>query len=112
MERYHIPIQNVIRHYDVTGKVCPAPFVEDARAWLRFKQRLEEGPMTEEKVQAIAAEVVTKKAAAERNAPASSWAAESWAKAKEQGIFDGTAPQASLTREQAACVLDRLGLFD
>ncbi|WP_161843730.1 peptidoglycan recognition family protein [Pseudoflavonifractor sp. 524-17] len=112
MERYHIPIQNVLRHYDVTGKVCPAPFVEDARAWLRFKQRLEAGPMTEETVKAIVDEETAKRAATERKAPASAWAAESWAKAKEKGVFDGTAPQAPLTREQAACVLDRLGLLN
>lgn len=23
MKKYHIPIENVLRHYDVTGKVCP-----------------------------------------------------------------------------------------
>lgn len=27
MKRYNIPISNVIRHNDVTGKFCPAPFV-------------------------------------------------------------------------------------
>ena len=27
MEEYDIPIENVIRHYDVTAKWCPRPFV-------------------------------------------------------------------------------------
>ena len=27
---------NVIRHYDVTGKVCPKQFVEDENAWTQF----------------------------------------------------------------------------
>lgn len=27
MQRFEIPIENVIRHYDVTGKICPTPFV-------------------------------------------------------------------------------------
>ena len=42
MEKYDIPVENVIRHYDVTGKICPRPFVEDEKLWLDFKARLEE----------------------------------------------------------------------
>lgn len=49
MKKYNIPISNVIRHYDVTGKVCPAPFVNDVSQWNEFlsslspKQNLESG---------------------------------------------------------------------
>ena len=43
MEKYDIPVENVIRHYDVTGKICPAPFVNNEVAWANFKNRLEEG---------------------------------------------------------------------
>ena len=32
MEKYDIKVENVIRHYDVTGKICPKPFVEDENA--------------------------------------------------------------------------------
>ena len=39
MAKYNIPIENVIRHYDVTGKVCPEPFVRDSKAWQDFKER-------------------------------------------------------------------------
>ena len=42
MARYGIPIDRVVRHYDVTGKNCPAPFVEDPAAWAAFKARLTE----------------------------------------------------------------------
>ena len=28
---------NVIRHYDVTGKICPKYFVEHEDAWEQFK---------------------------------------------------------------------------
>lgn len=38
--RYDIPRNRVLRHYDVTGKICPAPFVHDANAWEDFKDRL------------------------------------------------------------------------
>ena len=36
MERYGIPASNVIRHYDVTGKLCPLYFVEHEEAWTQF----------------------------------------------------------------------------
>ena len=42
MEKYDIPSENVIRHYDVTGKICPRPFVENLEDWKQFKDRLEE----------------------------------------------------------------------
>jgi N-acetylmuramoyl-L-alanine amidase CwlA len=47
MKKYNIPIDRVIRHYDVTGKICPAPYV-DEREWKKFKDRVqEETEMTE-----------------------------------------------------------------
>ena len=56
MEKYGIPPENVVRHYDVTHKNCPAPFVESAAAWAAFKQGLqqkEEHDMTEAEVKKI-----------------------------------------------------------
>lgn len=47
MAKYGIDIDHVVRHYDVTGKVCPEPFVRDASAWAEFKARLT-APETEE----------------------------------------------------------------
>ena len=40
MKKYNIPIENVVRHYDVTRKVCPAPFVSNSIAWNNFKNSL------------------------------------------------------------------------
>lgn len=37
MAKYNIPSANVIRHYDVTGKLCPAPMVNNASLWNNFK---------------------------------------------------------------------------
>ncbi len=45
MKKYNIPIERVIRHYDVTHKICPNPFVVNAAAqaqWDAFKKRLVE----------------------------------------------------------------------
>lgn len=40
MKKYNIPSENVIRHYDVTRKNCPAPFVSDVNRWNNFKSKL------------------------------------------------------------------------
>lgn len=40
MKKYNIPIENVIRHYDVTGKKCPAPWVDEPIYWQTFKKNL------------------------------------------------------------------------
>lgn len=50
--------------------------------------------------------------AKQREKPVSGWAKEAWEKAVSTGVFDGTAPHATMTREQAAVVLDRLGLLE
>lgn len=47
MAKYNIPIENVIRHYDVTGKICPAPMVNDEALWKDFKAMLTEKPKIE-----------------------------------------------------------------
>jgi len=40
MEKYNVVIENVVRHYDVTRKICPVPFVEEEVLWDNFKRRL------------------------------------------------------------------------
>lgn len=42
MARYGIPAENVIRHYDVTGKECPAPYL-DPDKWRALHDRITEG---------------------------------------------------------------------
>ena len=44
MKQYDIPIERVCRHFDVTGKHCPAYFMDYAK-WAAFKSRLEDEPM-------------------------------------------------------------------
>lgn len=39
MEKYNIPVSNVYRHFDVTGKHCPAYMMDNA-VWEAFKARL------------------------------------------------------------------------
>lgn len=40
MKKYNIPAANVVRHWDVTGKMCPEPYVRDTDAWNTFKASL------------------------------------------------------------------------
>lgn len=42
MARYGIPADHVIRHYDVTGKLCPAPYVDSAK-WEALHSRITAG---------------------------------------------------------------------
>jgi N-acetylmuramoyl-L-alanine amidase len=40
VKKYGIKKENVIRHYDVTGKNCPAYFVKDEEAWKKFRDEI------------------------------------------------------------------------
>lgn len=91
MAEYGISADHVIRHYDVTGKMCPAPMVSDPARWAKFKQSLEVKPV------------------ASTNTPAS-WATAAWDKATKAGVVDGTRPTEPVTRQELAVILDRLGL--
>ena len=47
MKKHNIPIENVIRHYDVTGKICPAPMVNNEKLWKEFLSMLTKKPKLE-----------------------------------------------------------------
>lgn len=64
MKKYNIPASNVIRHYDVSGKQCPAPYVlnNTKHTWTAFINKLSTKPTTAKKtVTEIAAEVIAGK---------------------------------------------------
>lgn len=39
MKTYNIPLDNVVRHFDVTGKLCPAQYINE-ESWKGFKELL------------------------------------------------------------------------
>lgn len=45
MDKYNVPASNVIRHYDVTGKICPNPYVYNttAHTWDEFRKKISGG---------------------------------------------------------------------
>ena len=42
MKKYGVPADHVIRHYDVTGKICPNPYVYNCtqHVWEQFKKQI------------------------------------------------------------------------
>lgn len=89
MDKYGVPVENVLRHYDVTGKRCPAPWVDSPGEWEKFKSMLEVDDLTEEQVRKIAREEWAAQEAKRANEPADGWAQKYIAAAIRAGILDG-----------------------
>ncbi len=96
IRRYHIPPENVLRHYDVTGKLCPLPWVRDPAGWWAFKKKLEDDSMTYDDFKEYMARYRAELSSAAASMP------ELLADAKAQGLTDGSRPRDFVTREEAA----------
>lgn len=111
MAKYNIDIDHVVRHYDVTGKNCPAPFVYSEEQWKQFKQMLiskeEEETMSYEQWLAYQKRYEQEKA----NQKVSDYAKSAMEKAVKHGISDGSNPKSHCTREQVVVMLDRAGIL-
>lgn len=108
MKKYRIPAGNVIRHYDVTGKECPAPFVKNQRAWEAFKEELED-EMTQEQFNTMMDQWLEEQA---KKVPAA-WSAQDRSWAESNGIIQGDAKgrkryRSFVTREELAATLHRV----
>lgn len=107
MARYHIPPENVIRHYDVTGKLCPAPFAKNESAWQAFKQRLspQQPDLTPEKEDQM---VIYKTLA---DVPA--WARPTVEKLMVRGLLQGEGADLNLEHNSLRVLVinDRAGLY-
>ena len=57
MAKYNIPVENVLRHYDVTGKNCPAPMVSNVARWNDFKAKLT-NTTVKKSIEEVAREVI------------------------------------------------------
>ena len=115
MDKYGIDVDHVVRHYDVTGKDCPEPWVRDESLWRKFKARLTAKDPIEEEIKAMTdkefAQYMDRYLAAKANQKAHPYAADAWKAMQTAGITDGSQPQCPLTREQLAVILQRLGLI-
>ena len=106
MVKYGIDSSHVLRHYDVTGKRCPAPWVDNPVDWMDFKKMLEEDDdMSYEQFLQYMDRYLT-----ERNAkPADDWANPYIQDAIDAGAMTdvgGTieSPQGFITRQEMAVV--------
>lgn len=101
--------QNMTAHRWFAAKACPGDYLYSRFGDIadQVNKRLEEEIVTQEQFDAMMEAYLARQRAQE----SSSWSRQAWDKAEEAGVFDGTAPQAPLSREQAAVVLDRLGLL-
>lgn len=104
MEKYNIPIERVVRHFDVTGKHCPAYFM-DTVAWEAFKGRL-----VKQEVGALCAPLQVD------NTP-DPWAAEAVNRAIAAGVLRGSDTgdlglHSTVDKQSLAVILDRLGLLE
>lgn len=114
MKRYGIPTENVVRHYDVTHKNCPAPFVEDAGAWQRFKaglmEQAKEDNMTEKQVKQL---IEQSKTVFDTEEAVPEWGRATIEKLTKHGLLRGEDGKLALTEEmlRVFVVLDRAGAF-
>lgn len=48
MKKYEVDVDHVVRHYDVTGKICPAPYVYNTgkHTWDQFKKAIGGKPVS------------------------------------------------------------------
>lgn len=106
MGKYGLDSSHVLRHHDVTGKNCPAPWVDDPAEWMEFKKMLEEDDdMSYEQFEQYMDRYLM-----ERNAkPADDWAKPYIQEAIDVGVMTdvgGTiqSPQGFVTRQEMAVV--------
>ena len=105
MDKYQVPPERVLRHYDVTGKKCPAPWVDSPEEWVKFKAMLEVEEVTQQQFDAMLEDYLTRR----EQQPASDWAAPYIQEAVHAGVMSSAdggirAPRSFVTREELATV--------
>jgi N-acetylmuramoyl-L-alanine amidase CwlA len=95
MAKHHVPVSRVCRHYDVTHKDCPEPWVRNPKLWEKFKTMLTEEveDMTEAQTRAIAKQEISKAESAKKVynsvAECPAWAKDTVQKLVNKGFLHG-----------------------
>lgn len=118
MDKYDIPIDRVIRHYDVSKKYCPRPFVGDDintyyntsgnDQWIKFKNGLKEVNMDKETIKALIKEVILEMRS---DSFVNQYSSEARKWGVDNQIMVGGAYQGLLTREEGIALMHRLYLL-
>lgn len=107
MKQYNIPIENVYRHFDVTGKHCPSYLINESK-WAAFKSRLEDEEMDVKKLSDDdIVYLITRYNQIVKDRGISSSLKDEFEAAKAVGITDGSNPQGIPTRAQVAVMVYR-----
>lgn len=104
-KKYNIDVDhNIFRHYDVTHKRCPAPFVDNYSAWVDFIDRVDM-KLKEDEEDMVRYETIDE-------VPA--WGKESVKKALDTGILKGTGKGLGLTETELKVLvwMDRAKCLD
>lgn len=102
------PGAKVLRHRDVNSTDCPGTnYPWEALLAALSSEKKEEQTLTDNEFDAYMQRHEKKI----EGKSASAWASDAWKALTDAGITDGSAPQAALTREQLAVMLQRLGLI-
>lgn len=114
-EKYHLTLQNVYRHYDVTGKQCPAWAVTDPLKWLDMRLLIsrelygtEENTMLDTPENYNLFKQWMNRYLAERDTLPADWDASAMTYAHGKGLINDGRPKAWITRGEFATVLQRL----
>lgn len=97
LKRYGWGLDRVKKHQDFARKYCPHRTLD--LGWERFLNMVKGFMKGDGKMSAY-------------NDSPSKWAEKAWKKAIGKQVLDGSRPKEPLLREQAAVILDRLGLLD
>lgn len=113
MNKYNIPIDRVLRHYDVTGKVCPAPYVLDVSKWDAFKNKCSE-VLNVTEYERLRKEINdNKRTIYKRNIDIPVWGKEAVDKALEKNVLRGNGEDLDLSEDvlKTLVILNRLELL-
>lgn len=105
MSKYGLDSSRVLRHYDVTGKRCPAPWADNPVDWMEFKSMLEVEEVTQEQFDEMMENYLERRSAQ----PADDWAKPYIQEAIDAGAMSEVggsiaSPKGFITRQEVAVV--------
>ena len=119
MKKYNVDINRVIRHFDVTGKPCPKPYVDNAR-WKEFKNMITgSGDLTMTQYEELKAKIAQLENSKEKvyhyTMEIPEWGRPTIQKLLDKGLYKGTSESDLNLPENLLRTLvinDRAGLYD
>lgn len=119
MKKYNVDISRVIRHFDVTGKPCPKPYVDNAR-WKEFKNLItESGDLTMTQYEELKAKIEKLENSTEKvyryTTEIPEWGRPTIQKLLDKGLYKGASESDLNLPENLLRTLvinDRAGLYD